>query len=233
MAHSRCPVFQFASMKQVAHVPAAGQQRPMARSSSMVGFFLSTCQLHMLTLLYQRHLDELPTPGDVVLVELCKSVECGICLDVMFEPVVGECGHSFCAACIAAMLTGGARSCPICRGDFGQLDDRPNNILVRSLIQHYFPVEYERRRVRHARQIGAVEGGASGGLVLRPRAPPIVPRQERSGDDGRVWLRALLRMLRPLWPVFRYAPALIYPLFVAVLFWAMFRRNGRRRRPAA
>lgn len=37
---------------------------------------------------------------DVMFVELLKTVECAICLDIMFEPVVGICGHSFCERCI-------------------------------------------------------------------------------------------------------------------------------------
>lgn len=85
--------------------------------------------------------------SSVVLVELSKSVECGICLEVMYLPLVGKCGHSFCEPCIRRMLSG-FRMCPICRGEFGALEERPPNILVKGLIQHYFPVEYERKRVQ-------------------------------------------------------------------------------------
>ena len=177
-------------------------------------------------------MEELPTPGDVVLVELSKSVECGICLDFLLDPLVGSCGHSFCASCIGAMLSSGARTCPICRGDFGELGDRPQNILVRSLIQHYFPVEYERKRQRQAVQREGV-GPAEGGLVLRPRPNnnnDVVARRRDRDEERRGWMRAVMHFLRPLWPVFRFAPVLVYPLFLFVLFWMMFRGSGGRRR---
>jgi hypothetical protein len=170
-----------------------------------------------------------------VLVELQKSVECGICLDFLFDPIVGCCGHSFCASCIGAMLSGGARTCPVCRGDFGELRDRPHNILVRSLILHYFPVEYERKRLRQ--KAPQEEGTAEGGLVLRPRLVvannnnnnAVLRRRDRD-EERRGWLRAVVNYLRPLWPMFRFAPVLVYPLFLFVMFWMMFRGSGGRRR---
>ncbi|KAL1526714.1 hypothetical protein AB1Y20_015413 [Prymnesium parvum] len=52
-----------------------------------------------------------------------KSLECPVCIDLMYQPVTTICGHSFCRECYvrhvdAAISRGAAASCPNCRRTF-------------------------------------------------------------------------------------------------------------------
>ena len=48
------------------------------------------------------------------------SVECIICLEVLFQPkMVPGCGHSFCAACISR-IERDHKPCPLCNQEFSQ-----------------------------------------------------------------------------------------------------------------
>nr|XP_056700530.1 E3 ubiquitin-protein ligase TRIM39-like [Euleptes europaea] len=46
---------------------------------------------------------------------LREEVTCAICLDFFTEPVILECGHNFCQACIAGSWGAGVPLCPHCR----------------------------------------------------------------------------------------------------------------------
>lgn len=171
--------------------------------------------------------------ADVVLVELMKSCECGICLEVMFMPCVGLCGHSFCHGCIGRLgRTSVSAVCPICRAPFGALHDRPANLLVSSLIQQYFPLEYERKRAQQPLP-------AAGPLVLRARGGgndnmAVADRGRQAEVRAHYWLRPAWRRfilwLRPLWPWVRFAAPLVYPALVVVLWLFMFRSVCVRQR---
>lgn len=168
--------------------------------------------------------------------ELSKTVECGICLEVMYLPLVGQCGHSFCRACVLRLLRE-CRVCPVCRGDFGRLEERPPNILVKSLVQHYFPVDYERRRLRSQRDdeeqtaLSADAQAAVAPLVLRPRALPVasVGVGGGRGDEARALWQRLLTVLRPAWPVVKWALPLLYPLLLLLLWLSLRDARSRRR----
>lgn len=156
-------------------------------------------------------------------------------------PRVGQCGHSFCEDCILRLGLDKA-ICPICRAPFGA--ERPPNILVKGLIQQYFPMEYERRRLQQP----AV--AVPGPLVLKPRggrgahrgdenidnsnAMVVVMDGGGGGDDQglsrrqRLW-RHFVVWIRPLWPWVRFAAPVFYPVFVLCLWWWMFRNAQRRR----
>ena len=117
------------------------------------------------------------------------------------------------------------RVCPLCRGDFG--GDRAPNVVLGSLIRHYFPVEDERGR-RRAREMEEARegdrrggGGEEGAVVLRAAA-----RNDARNDDAG-WRRRVLAWMRPLLPWLRVAPALVYPIVLLVLFWAVF--GGRKK----
>mmetsp|Transcript_11408 Transcript_11408/g.24522 ORF Transcript_11408/g.24522 Transcript_11408/m.24522 type:complete len:487 (+) Transcript_11408:294-1754(+) len=64
--------------------------------------------------------------GDTHLASLRKSrsepslddLDCAICTDLLYEPVVGRCGHAFCKACVVSYresLPSGTILCPLCR----------------------------------------------------------------------------------------------------------------------
>ncbi|CAG2162852.1 unnamed protein product [Oppiella nova] len=48
---------------------------------------------------------------------MVKQVECAVCMDVYTDPVVTECGHTFCRHCISLCMDSNP-VCPQCRKDF-------------------------------------------------------------------------------------------------------------------
>lgn len=62
---------------------------------------------------------------------LKEEVTCPICLDLMVEPVSGDCGHSFCQACItlnyeSSKCNNGEFICPVCQVSYLFKNLRPN-----------------------------------------------------------------------------------------------------------
>ncbi|XP_049745983.1 E3 ubiquitin-protein ligase TRIM21-like [Elephas maximus indicus] len=55
-----------------------------------------------------------------------EEVTCCVCLDPFVEPVIIECGHSFCRGCISTVGKDGGSSCPLCRQKFLLRNIRPN-----------------------------------------------------------------------------------------------------------
>uniref|UniRef100_G3U8S6 Tripartite motif containing 21 n=1 Tax=Loxodonta africana TaxID=9785 RepID=G3U8S6_LOXAF len=55
-----------------------------------------------------------------------EEVTCSVCLDPFVEPVVIECGHSFCQKCISEVGKDGGSSCPVCGQKFLRRNIRPN-----------------------------------------------------------------------------------------------------------
>ncbi|XP_004648584.1 E3 ubiquitin-protein ligase TRIM58 [Octodon degus] len=64
---------------------------------------------------------------------LQEDASCAVCLDLLRAPVSVDCGHSFCAACVHALLDAPGRSeapCPQCRAAFRPEGVRPNRQLA-------------------------------------------------------------------------------------------------------
>uniref|UniRef100_A0A8C0GXM4 Zinc finger protein RFP-like n=1 Tax=Chelonoidis abingdonii TaxID=106734 RepID=A0A8C0GXM4_CHEAB len=63
---------------------------------------------------------------------LREEATCPICLEYFKDPVIIECGHNFCRACIAQCWEGSdtAASCPQCRETVQQRNLRPNRQLA-------------------------------------------------------------------------------------------------------
>ncbi|XP_077187162.1 E3 ubiquitin-protein ligase TRIM7-like [Paroedura picta] len=64
--------------------------------------------------------------------EFCEEVTCSVCLEYFKEPVILDCGHNFCQACLTKCLakTDKGTSCPQCRELVQQKNFRPNRQLV-------------------------------------------------------------------------------------------------------
>ncbi|XP_043940296.1 E3 ubiquitin-protein ligase TRIM39-like [Protopterus annectens] len=64
--------------------------------------------------------------------ELTNEAVCSICLDYFYEPVLTDCGHNFCRACITEFWnrSEGKVFCPNCRAEFEQKVLRPNRQLA-------------------------------------------------------------------------------------------------------
>ncbi|XP_060095139.1 zinc finger protein RFP-like isoform X2 [Heteronotia binoei] len=63
---------------------------------------------------------------------LCEETTCSICLEPFTEPVILDCGHNFCRACIFECWKESchAASCPQCRRIILHRDPRPNRQLA-------------------------------------------------------------------------------------------------------
>ncbi|KAL8213086.1 UNVERIFIED_CONTAM: hypothetical protein K2H54_060682, partial [Gekko kuhli] len=64
--------------------------------------------------------------------ELREEMACPICLEYFKDPVILDCGHNFCHACLTQSWeeTDRASSCPQCREVFQQENFRPNRQLA-------------------------------------------------------------------------------------------------------
>uniref|UniRef100_A0A8C3HVF6 RING-type E3 ubiquitin transferase n=1 Tax=Chrysemys picta bellii TaxID=8478 RepID=A0A8C3HVF6_CHRPI len=67
-----------------------------------------------------------------VISSLQEEATCPVCLEYFTEPVILECGHNFCRACISQCWEGSdtAASCPQCRETVQQRNLRPNRQLA-------------------------------------------------------------------------------------------------------
>ncbi|XP_015279188.1 PREDICTED: zinc finger protein RFP-like [Gekko japonicus] len=72
------------------------------------------------------------TAARSVIKELHEETACPICLEYFKEPVILDCGHNFCQACLTQCWeeTERAPSCPQCREIFQQENFRPNRQLA-------------------------------------------------------------------------------------------------------
>ncbi|KAG1651946.1 hypothetical protein FOA52_010253 [Chlamydomonas sp. UWO 241] len=81
-----------------------------------------------------------------------SDYECSVCLSLLVDPVVGQCGHDFCKSCLdewrASFSPRGCVSCPICRQPAMAPGVTSLGICVRiqKQIQAHFPEQLEARR---------------------------------------------------------------------------------------
>lgn len=74
------------------------------------------------------------------------DLSCALCLRLFFEPVSTACGHTFCKVCIMRALHM-QRRCPVCRLPcLLSVTSPPVNVVIQSMIERQFPLEYEARR---------------------------------------------------------------------------------------
>lgn len=98
-------------------------------------------------------------------------LECGICSDLIFEPVtLGCCGKSFCRACLHKCLQQAkAEFTPQCPGGCGEkLPYRlpPNSKMLQHILAHFKPDELERRRGEAAEDAAREQEELPGGFTF-------------------------------------------------------------------
>ena len=71
--------------------------------------------------------------------------DCPLCLQLLYEPLTLECGHSFCRDCVGQALQL-KRHCPLCRHRSNiDADDYPSNIWITNILETYLHSGYEQR----------------------------------------------------------------------------------------
>lgn len=118
------------------------------------------------------------------------------------------------------------RACPICRGDFGELCTRPPNILLKSLVAFYFPLHCARRAALASPEQQQQQQQPARALILRANNN----NHAAAAGAPSGWTDRAKRVLQQLWPLVRFAPAVLYPVFLVLLFYLVFRGKQVRRR---
>ena len=74
-----------------------------------------------------------------------NDLDCGLCFELLYDPITLECGHTFCRNCIHQSFQR-KKNCPICR-NFSNVDTEthPSNILLVKLLTKYHKITYENR----------------------------------------------------------------------------------------
>ncbi|WIA30367.1 hypothetical protein OEZ86_000453 [Tetradesmus obliquus] len=90
---------------------------------------------------------------------LGESLCCGICYELLLDPVVGSCGHDFCKGCLDTWRSqqrqqGNNRvKCPVCRGSFAESFDKLGVcVRLRDMVELLFPERIAARRAELERQ---------------------------------------------------------------------------------
>lgn len=75
-----------------------------------------------------------------------KMIECGICLDLIVEPLTIACGHSFCRMCLHTCLRRSNKKCPACRAVcHAQPAIQPVSSMLASIARAAHPEKYAER----------------------------------------------------------------------------------------
>eukprot|EP00882_Tetradesmus_deserticola_P010431 GHRQ01011016.1.p1 GENE.GHRQ01011016.1~~GHRQ01011016.1.p1 ORF type:complete len:226 (+),score=38.18 GHRQ01011016.1:2161-2838(+) len=90
---------------------------------------------------------------------LGESLCCGICYELLLDPVVGSCGHDFCKRCLDTWRSqqrqqGNNRvRCPVCRGSFAESFDKLGVcVRLRDMVELLFPERIAARRTELEQQ---------------------------------------------------------------------------------
>ena len=90
------------------------------------------------------------------------DLDCILCMKLIYEPVTVPCGHTFCKSCLLRAADHNS-SCPVCRRVLHIGRDIPVNIVLATVLERYFPEEYDSRRIEESAKLPSDEG--SGGMI--------------------------------------------------------------------
>jgi len=84
--------------------------------------------------------------------EVTHSFGCPLCLDILHDPVLTPCNHSFCRTCISRACSSGHSCCPVCRGSFQGFDPHavPSNTDLAAQIASTVPTNMLAQRTSQA-----------------------------------------------------------------------------------
>lgn len=79
-------------------------------------------------------------------IKITQSIECPVCLDMLYSPVSTQCGHNFCLPCLEEVIRNRFyhAKCPICRDILPASGYRVNHMLE-NLLSSMYPNEYANR----------------------------------------------------------------------------------------
>ena len=79
--------------------------------------------------------------------QMRDEMQCIVCNETYSAPITLQCGHSFCAPCIATWATGGpGRGCPTCKAEIGPARPRVN-VVLQALSSLLHPGDLDRRAI--------------------------------------------------------------------------------------
>lgn len=85
--------------------------------------------------------------------ELEDRLQCPICLEVFKEPMMLQCGHSYCKGCLVSLSRhpDSELRCPVCRQEVDSSSSPPNVSLARVIEALQFPGDPEPKVCEHHR----------------------------------------------------------------------------------
>lgn len=94
-----------------------------------------------------------------------STLECPICMSLLYKPIIVNCGHSFCCHCMLDLSQSSISICPLCRLDLGSPHTWRLNLLLQSILLECFPSEYHLRQNDRPHQLDSLS------LFLRSLSP--------------------------------------------------------------
>uniref|UniRef100_A0A4W3GZJ9 Nuclear factor 7, brain-like n=1 Tax=Callorhinchus milii TaxID=7868 RepID=A0A4W3GZJ9_CALMI len=106
---------------------------------------------------------------------LIEELICPVCLDLLIDPVILECSHSFCRSCITRCWENqGPNTCPVCQETFPEMNLRTNralaNLSEKAQELRLAPKEtgIKRRCEKHQEELNYTQSAAESRSVKQP-----------------------------------------------------------------
>ena len=102
--------------------------------------------------------NDLSSPGDNDSVSVSAALlQCGVCLQVLCQPVTLVCGHTFCRGCLFRAFSRNAKKCPSCRSLVViHAEAASENVLLRELAMAVNPEQYRLRSHETTKELSGV-----------------------------------------------------------------------------
>ena len=92
----------------------------------------------------EEQFDNTPVePTEEDLEEIDEDLVCSICLDLLYNPLCTQCGHTFCKSCLAESLLN-KRECPLCN-ELCYISNASVNVTLRKMLEKMYP-KYTKKR---------------------------------------------------------------------------------------